>query len=219
MNHTSIKLIILILLIGNLCSCGQTSQQTIVKINSIKLPVKMTNPDTATFGMGCFWCSEAIFQNLEGVKSVQSGYSGGTKINPTYREVCTGTTGHAEAIQVVYDTTKISYKDLLEVFWSSHDPTTLNRQGADEGTQYRSSVFYHNDEQKNLAEIYKKKLDESHAYPDKIVTEITPYINFYKAEDYHKDYFLLHGEEAYCTHVIAPKVEKFKKVFKDKLKK
>jgi peptide-methionine (S)-S-oxide reductase len=199
-------------------SCGQTSQKAIVNTNSIKVKSTMTNPDTATFAMGCFWCSEAIFQNLKGVNSVQSGYSGGTKVNPTYREVCTGETGHAEAIQVVYDTTKISYKDLLEVFWSSHDPTTLNRQGADEGTQYRSAVFYNSDEQKNLAEIYKKKLDESHAYSNKIVTEITPYTNFFKAEDYHKDYFLLHGDEPYCTHVIAPKVEKFKKVFKDKLK-
>src|ERR1035437_3592140 len=168
MNRASIKLIILLLFVGNLFSCGQTSQTSTVKINSIKLPLKMTNPDTATFGMGCFWCSEAIFQTLEGVKSVQSGYSGGTKENPTYREVCTGTTGHAEAIQVVYDTTKISYKDLLEIFWSSHDPTTLNRQGGDEGTQYRSAVFYHNDEQKALTETYKKKLDESHAYTSKI---------------------------------------------------
>jgi peptide-methionine (S)-S-oxide reductase len=178
----------------------------------------MTNPDTATFAMGCFWCSEAIFQDLKGVISVQSGYAGGTVKNPSYREVCTGTTGHAEAIQVVYDTTKITYPELLEVFWASHDPTTLNRQGADEGTQYRSGVFYHSEQQKELAEAYKKKLEKEKVYDNPIVTEITPFTNFYKAENYHQDYFNLHGEEPYCTHVIAPKVEKFKKVFKDKLK-
>ncbi len=178
----------------------------------------MTNPDTATFAMGCFWCSEAIFQDLKGVQSVQSGYAGGKIKNPSYREVCTGNTGHAEAIQVVYDTTKITFSELLEIFWTSHDPTTLNRQGHDIGTQYRSGVFYHSDEQKELAQAYKNKLEKEKVFADPIVTEITPFTNFYKAENYHDDYFKLHGEEPYCTNVILPKVEKFRKVFKDKLK-
>ncbi len=178
----------------------------------------ISNPDTATFAMGCFWCSEAIFQDLKGVQSVQSGYAGGSVKNPSYREVCTGSTGHAEAIQVVYDTTKITFTELLEIFWASHDPTTLNRQGADEGTQYRSGVFVHSEQQKELAEAFKKKLEMEKKFDAKIVTEITPFTNFYRAENYHDDYFKLHGEEPYCTHVIAPKVEKFKKAFKDKLK-
>ncbi|MFI5219264.1 MAG: peptide-methionine (S)-S-oxide reductase MsrA [Bacteroidia bacterium] len=175
--------------------------------------------DTATFGNGCFWCTEAVFQELNGVIKVSSGYSGGTVKNPSYKEVCNGSTGHAECLQIIYDPKIISYDELLQVYWKTHDPTTLNRQGNDVGTQYRSVIFYHNEKQKELAEKYKKELTESEAYSDPIVTEITAFTTFYPAEDYHKDYFNLYGEEPYCRMVIQPKVEKFRKVFKDKLKK
>lgn len=173
---------------------------------------------TATFGSGCFWCTEAIFQNLKGVRSVTSGYSGGTVPNPTYKQVCEGTTGHAEVIQITYDPKEISYDEILEVFWKTHDPTTPNRQGADVGTQYRSVIFYHNEEQKKLAEHYKKELDASKIFDAPIVTEIVPYKNFYKAEDYHQNYYNDNPYQPYCMFVVKPKVEKFKKVFKDKLK-
>ncbi len=176
------------------------------------------NMDTATLGNGCFWCTEAIFQNLKGVYSAVSGYSGGHVKNPTYKDVCAGITGHAEVLQIVYDPAVISFEELLEVFWKTHDPTTLNRQGNDIGTQYRSSIFYHNEQQKQLAESYKKKLDASGAFTKPIVTEIVAFTEFYRAENYHQDYFSLNGSEPYCTYVIQPKVEKFKQVFKDKLK-
>jgi peptide-methionine (S)-S-oxide reductase len=181
----------------------------------------MNNPnyDTATFGTGCFWCTEAIFQQLDGVIKVTSGYSGGHVVNPTYEQVCSKTTGHAECLNIIYDKTKISFDDLLEVFWESHNPTTLNKQGADEGPQYRSVIFYHNDEQKHKAEKYKTELDKSGAYNNPIVTAIEPFKNFYPAEDYHQDYYRLHGSAPYCQFVIRPKVEKFQKVFKNKLKK
>lgn len=175
--------------------------------------------DTATFGMGCFWCTEAVFQQLNGVISVTSGYSGGKTENPTYRAVCSGTTGHAEVSQIVYDTTKITFEELLEVFWTAHDPTTLNRQGADQGTQYRSVIFFHNENQKQLASAYKLKLNEEKAFPSPVVTEISPLNKFYKAEDYHMDYFNNNGDAPYCKFVIEPKVEKVRKVFKEKLKK
>jgi peptide-methionine (S)-S-oxide reductase len=175
--------------------------------------------DTATFGQGCFWCAEAIFQQLEGVISVTSGYSGGTIKNPSYKEVCSGLTGHAEVCQVVYDPKKISYADLLQAFWGSHDPTTLNRQGHDIGTQYRSVIFYHTAQQKELAEKYLHELDASGAFRDPIVTEISPFSVFYKAENYHQDYYNLNGSEPYCQFVIKPKLEKFRQVFKAKLKK
>jgi peptide-methionine (S)-S-oxide reductase len=175
--------------------------------------------ETATFGAGCFWCVEAIFQRLEGVLTVKSGYSGGTVKNPSYKEVCNGTTGHAEVIQLTYDKRKISFDELLEVFWKTHDPTTMNRQGNDIGTQYRSAVFYHTREQKEKAEGYKKKLNEAKAYPNPIITEIVPFTNYYPAEDYHQNYFNQNGGQGYCQYVIQPKVEKFEKVFKDKLKK
>ncbi len=211
------KLLIIFCIAATLLSCGQSTSKQLNN-KTIMITKLISNPDTATFAMGCFWCSEAIFQDLKGVQSVQSGYAGGSVKNPSYREVCTGSTGHAEAIQVVYDTTKITFTELLEIFWASHDPTTLNRQGADEGTQYRSGVFVHSEQQKELAEAFKKKLEMEKKFDAKIVTEITPFTNFYRAENYHDDYFKLHGEEPYCTHVIAPKVEKFKKAFKDKLK-
>jgi peptide-methionine (S)-S-oxide reductase len=172
----------------------------------------------ATFASGCFWCTEAVFQQLKGVQSVASGYSGGSAKNPTYQEVCTGQTGHAEAIQVTFDPKVISYQELLEVFWKTHDPTTLNRQGHDVGTQYRSAIFYHDPEQKKLAEHYKKKLDESGAFSSPIVTEIVPFKEFYRAEAYHQNYFADNPEQHYCQVVIKPKVEKFKAVFHDKLK-
>lgn len=174
--------------------------------------------DTAYFGAGCFWCVEAQFQLLNGIESVTSGFSGGTTKNPSYKEVCAGNTGHAEVCKIIYDPAKISYEELLAAFWKSHDPTQLNRQGNDIGTQYRSVIFYTNDTQKNLAEKYKKELDESGIWDKPIVTEISPFIAFYKAEDYHANYFNLHGEESYCQFIVRPKVEKFKKVFKDKLK-
>jgi len=177
------------------------------------------NLDTATFGTGCFWCTEAVFQQLKGVKKVSSGYSGGHVKNPTYKEVCEGTTGHAECIQVLYNPAEISFDDLLEVFWQTHDPTTLNRQGNDIGTQYRSVIFYHNKEQKEKAEKYKTELNKSGAFNDPIVTEISPAAEFYVAEDYHQNYYNNNGSQPYCYFVIRPKLEKFEKVFKDKIKK
>jgi methionine-S-sulfoxide reductase len=173
---------------------------------------------TATFGEGCFWCSEAVFQNLKGVKSVVSGYSGGTVENPSYEDVCTGRTGHAEVIQVTYDPAAISFEDLLKVFWQTHDPTTLNRQGHDSGTQYRSAIFYHSDGQKRIAEQYKQQLDASKVFKDPIVTEITAFKNFFPAEKYHQNYFNLNPSQQYCQFVIRPKVEKFNKEFKAMLK-
>lgn len=172
----------------------------------------------ATFGMGCFWCSEALFQQLKGVTSVKSGYEGGTVANPSYEDVCTGTTGHAEVIEVTFDPASIKYEELLEVFWKSHDPTTLNRQGADVGTQYRSVIFYHNDEQKQLAEKYKKELNDAKAFNKPIVTQINKASPFYVAENYHQDYYNKNGTEPYCKMVILPKMEKLEKLFKDKLK-
>ena len=175
--------------------------------------------DTATFANGCFWCTEAIFEELDGVISATSGYIGGKTENPTYKEVCSGQTGHAECLQIVYDPSKISFDELLEVFWETHDPTTLNRQGGDVGTQYRSGIFYHNKEQKEKAEKYKAALDKSGAFDKPIVTEITPASKFYPAENYHQQYFE-NNENAnpYCQMVIRPKLDKFRKVFKDKLK-
>lgn len=171
----------------------------------------------ATFGSGCFWCSEAIFQRLKGVSSVQSGYAGGKTEQPSYEEICTGKTGHAEVIQFEYDPEIISYEELLEVFWKTHDPTTLNRQGNDVGTQYRSVIFYHIEEQKNLAYSYKDKLEQAKVWKDPIVTEIAPMDVFYAAEAYHSSYFNENGSQPYCSFVVAPKVEKFKKVFAKKL--
>lgn len=177
----------------------------------------MANLKNATLGAGCFWCVEAVFQNLKGVVNVIPGYSGGSIKNPAYREVCTGRTGHAEVARIDFDSDIISFKEILEVFWKTHDPTTLNRQGADVGTQYRSAVFYHNEEQKTIAEHYKNELDKSAAFNDPIVTEITPLESFYEAEEDHKNYFNDHSDQPYCSLVIKPKVEKFKKVFSDKL--
>lgn len=177
------------------------------------------NTDTATFGAGCFWCVEAVFQQLDGVLKVTSGYSGGHVVKPTYEQVCAKNTGHVEVTQIVYDPAKISFDELLEVFWKTHDPTTLDQQGNDKGPQYKSAVFYHDERQKAIAEKYKTELDKSGAWDKPIVTVIEPLKNFYEAEDYHQNYFNTNGEAMYCRYVIQPKVEKFQKVFKDRLKK
>jgi peptide-methionine (S)-S-oxide reductase len=201
-------------------SCADSATQPIPTLQ--QQPPMTINPikttDTATFGAGCFWCVEAVYQQLEGVISVTSGYSGGSIKNPSYKEVCSGLTGHAEVCQIVFDPAKISYTDMLQAFWLSHDPTTLNRQGNDEGTQYRSVIYYHDDQQKKLSEQYKKELDTSHAYSNPVVTEISALGDFYVAENYHQNYFNENGDQPYCQFVVKPKVEKFRKVFKDKLK-
>jgi peptide-methionine (S)-S-oxide reductase len=180
------------------------------------------NPDNKyekiTLGAGCFWCVEAIFEKLEGVKEVGSGYSGGKIANPTYREVTSGRTGHAEVIQVTYDPEVIPPEKLLEIFFMTHDPTTLNRQGADVGTQYRSAIFYHTEQQKKIAGEIKASLEKEKIWPDPVVTEITPFTAFYQAEDYHQEYFRNNPEQAYCRMVITPKIEKFKRVFEEYLK-
>jgi len=174
--------------------------------------------ETATFGAGCFWCVEAIFEELEGVDDVISGYAGGKISNPSYSEVCSGMTGHAEVCRIEFDPSVISYDELLEIFWKTHDPTTLNRQGADIGTQYRSVVFYHAEEHKVIAENYKKALNKSGAWHKPVVTEISPAPEFYEAEAYHQDYFKKNLHNSYCQFVIGPKVEKFRAVFGDRVK-
>ena len=172
----------------------------------------------ATFAGGCFWCTEAVYAQIKGVQSVTSGYIGGKNPNPTYQQVCTGQTGHAEAVEIAYDPQQVPYEKLLEVFFSTHDPTTKNRQGADVGTQYRSGVFYHDDEQKRTAEEVIAKLDAAKVFPGRIVTEVTPASTFYAAEKYHQDYFANNPFQPYCQAVVSPKVEKVRKVFKDLLK-
>lgn len=179
---------------------------------------KKENTDTATFAAGCFWCTEAQFRMLKGVKSVVSGYTGGHLKNPSYQQVCTGTTGHAEACNIVYDPSQISYDELLAAFFTAHDPTQLNRQGNDVGTQYRSAIFYHYPGQKAKALYYIKRLNTEKAYSKQIVTEVSPYTAFYKAEDSHQNFYAQNPNQRYCKFVIQPEVEKFRKVFKNKLK-
>lgn len=174
---------------------------------------------TATFGAGCFWCVEAVFEQLKSVENVRSGYTGGTQENASYDLVSGGSTGHAEVIQFEFDPSVITYEELLEVFWTTHDPTTMNQQGADVGTQYRSSVFYHDDKQKELAEAYKQRLNDENAFGSPVVTEIVPFTAFYSAEGYHQDYFSENSSKPYCQRIIRPKVEKVRKVFADKLRK
>lgn len=205
------------LLLFAIASCGQ---RPAADANKTMTTEKKESSGLAitTFGNGCFWCTEAIFQRLKGVEKVVSGYSGGKVKNPTYKEVCSGLTGHAEVIQITYDPATLSFEELLEVFWKTHDPTTLNRQGADVGTQYRSAIFYHTEEQKNTATEYRKKLDASGAFDNPIVTEVTAFTEFYPAEDYHQNYYNLNGTAPYCSFVIQPKLEKFQQVFKSKLK-
>lgn len=186
--------------------------------SAVAAPIIPAHADTAVFGAGCFWCVEAVFTELKGVLEVMPGYTGGHVDKPDYKLVCTGTTGHAEVARVIYDPNVITYDELLEVFWQTHDPTTLNRQGHDVGTQYRSAIFYTNEEQRAKAEAYKAELDRSGAFDRPIVTEIVPLKVFHAAESYHKDYYANNPEQGYCQMVVRPKVEKFRKVFADKLK-
>lgn len=210
--------------LAGLTSCAQKTPSTQQLTNSTTKNNSMSTTsngatETATLANGCFWCTEAIFEQLDGVISAVSGYTGGQVENPSYKAVCSGETGHAECLQITYDPSKITFDELLEVFWETHDPTTLNRQGNDVGTQYRSGVFYHNQEQKDKAEKYKAELNKSGAFDKPIVTEVVPFTKFYAAENYHQEYFENNGNSnPYCQIVIRPKVEKFRKVFKDKLK-
>ena len=199
-------------------SCAQEQPTAALSTTNLQ---SMTNikTDTATLGAGCFWCVEAVFQQLDGVLKVTSGYSGGTIPNPTYEQVCGNRTGHGEVAQVIYDPSKITFDELLEVFWKTHDPTTPDQQGNDRGPQYRSVVFYHDQEQKQKAQKYKEALNKEQAYPNPVITGIEPLKNFYVAENYHQNYFNANPDQMYCRYVIQPKVEKFQKVFKDKLKK
>ncbi len=176
------------------------------------------NIQTATLGNGCFWCTEAVFQQLKGVKEVKSGYSGGDMANPDYKTVCSGVTGHAECLNILFDPQIISFKELLEIFFATHDPTTVNRQGNDVGTQYRSAIFYHNDEQKNTATELIRELEEQKVFKAPIVTSLEIFSKFYPAENYHNDYFRLNGTAPYCQIVIRPKVQKFQMHYKDKIK-
>ena len=197
-----------VVLIGVMTIFGTTKKE-----EGMSEPIK-SGLEKATFWAGCFWCVEAIFQDIKGVTKVESGYTGGHVKNPAYREVCNGTTGHAEVIQLTYNPDVVSYETLLEAFWLSHDPTTLNRQGADVGTQYRSAVFYHNEEQGKLAKDFKKRLNDEKAFGKPVVTEISAASEFYAAEEYHQDYFENNPTNSYCRMVVGPKLEKFRKVFK-----
>lgn len=211
-----IKELIIVSLIVVSCNSQAQKTQNLAKMNESKTS---SNLSYATFGNGCFWCTEVIFDQLEGVVSVESGYSGGHVKNPTYKEVTTGKTGHAEVIHIGYDPKVIDFNTLLDVFFNTHDPTTLNRQGADVGTQYRSAVFYHNTEQEQAATKMITALNEAKVFKDPIVTEVTKFSKFYVAEDYHQNYFVNNPNQGYCRVVINPKLEKFLKQYKDKLKK
>lgn len=190
-----------------------------LSLKGISQTKKTSNLETITLGGGCYWCVEAVYENLDGVKSVVSGFSGGKTANPTYEEVCTGQTGHAEVVQITYDKNVTDINEIFKVFFTVHDPTTLNRQGADVGTQYRSIIFYKNAEQKKAAESIIAELNKAKVYPNPIVTKVEPFKAFYKAEDYHQNYYSNNKNQPYCKMVIQPKLEKFEKVFKDKLKK
>ena len=178
-----------------------------------------TDKEIATLAGGCFWCLEAIFKEVKGIEKVVSGYSGGTAVNPSYNEVCSGITGHAESVQLTYHPKQISFREILAIFFAVHDPTTLNRQGADVGTQYRSAIFYHNEEQKTAAQEAIKQLNTSKVWGAPVVTEITPFQNFYPAEEYHQEYFARNAENPYCSVVIAPKLDKFRKQYLQKNRK
>lgn len=200
-------------------SLNSCSQEVKVVENKKKVIQSSSSNDTITLGGGCYWCVEAVYEILDGVIDVRSGYSGGTVENPSYESVCTGKTGHAEVIQIAFDSTKTSVDEILKVFFTVHDPTTLNRQGADIGTQYRSVIFYHNEDQKRIALEIIKALNEQNVYPSKIVTEVSPMSVFYVAEEYHQDYYERNSEQGYCRMVIQPKIEKFEKVFANRVKK
>lgn len=200
-------------------ACSSTSTGVSKAMNaSENQSISSKKMDTATFGNGCFWCTEAIFQQLNGVQKVESGYSGGHVENPTYEQVCEKNTGHVEVCRIVYDPSKITFDELLEVFWQTHDPTTLNRQGNDVGPQYRSVVFYHNEEQRSKAEHYKTELDKSGAFDNPIVTAVEPLTNYFPAENYHQNYFKNNPNQPYCYFVVRPKVEKFQKAFAKKIR-
>ena len=193
-------------------SCQMNAKQEITNFTEV---IMNDTTEVATLAGGCFWCVEAIYANTKGVYKVESGYAGGFVKNPAYKEVCNGTTGHAEAVQITFDPRVVSYAKLLEIFFVVHDPTTLNRQGPDVGTQYRSAIFYHTDEQKKTAETAIQIVNETAEWGAPAVTEITAFTNFYRAEDYHQQYFELHGEQPYCRIMITPKLEKFKKRFSE----
>ena len=216
-----IKTVVNVLFFTGLLACTSENKYNAMS-TSLTNPLRgavSENIDTATLGTGCFWCTEAIFEQLNGVVKVTSGYSGGKTEKPTYKEVCTGETGHAECVQILYEPDKISFDELLEVFWQVHDPTSLNRQGADEGTQYRSAIFYHSAAQKEKAERYKVELNNSGAFPKPIVTEVSPIDKFYVAENYHQEYYANNkNTNPYCAVVIRPKLEKFQKVFGKKIR-
>jgi len=216
-----VSLVLSLLLISFFVSCASKVDKTVEEGSISMAPSNKSDKllDTATFAAGCFWCVEAQFQQLEGVDTVISGYTGGHTKKPTYKQVCTGNTGHAEAVNIIYHPAIISYDELVEAFFVAHDPTQLNRQGNDVGTQYRSAIFYHNKEQKDKVQFYIKRLNEEKAYEKPIVTEVKPYGDFYIAEDYHQNYYNLNRKEGYCQFVIAPKLDKFQKVFKAKIKK
>ncbi len=210
---------IFFVLVISFFSCNLSADKS-KEISSLIMNEKiMGGLELATFANGCFWCSEAIFQQLDGVSEVVSGYAGGTVKKPTYKEVVTGNTNHAEVIRIIFDPKIINYRELLEVFFSTHDPTTLNRQGADVGTQYRSAIFYHSEFQKVVAEKVIKELEEEGVFDNAIVTEITQIQNYYPAENYHQDYYKNNKNQGYCRAVINPKLEKFRKKFKNKLRK
>ncbi len=208
---------LILLVSGCLIACARDKHETFKSTAAMTTPSTTPN-DTATLGAGCFWCVEAVFSELKGVISVMPGYSGGSKENPSYEDVCSGNTGHAEVCQVVFNPAEISYSEILEVYWKTHDPTTLNSQGEDKGTQYRSVIFYHNPQQKETAEYYKRKLNESKAWDKPVITGIVPFVKFYPAENYHRNYYSLNPSQPYCTYVIQPKLEKFRAVFGNKLK-
>lgn len=208
---------LLLVLISSSCNAKENANLNKEFKEPIKTKVK-EGMEVATFAGGCFWCTEAVFLEIKGVEKVISGYTGGKTVNPTYKEICTGETGHAEAIQITYDPKQVAYEDLLEVFFGTHDPTTLNRQGADVGTQYRSEIFYHSEEQKTKAENYIQLLEKEKLYNKPIVTKISSAVVFYPAEDYHQNYYNQNSSQGYCQMVIAPKLEKLRKYYKSKLK-
>lgn len=209
--HKQMVILLLLLFMTTLGAQSKNGKGDSMQERQVKL-------ERATFGGGCFWCVEAIFERVKGVEKVVSGYAGGDVPHPTYEQVCTGTTGHAEVVQITYDPTVITFDDLLEIFWKTHDPTTPNRQGADVGPQYRSIILYHNQEQKEKAEYYKRKLEEEKVYSKPIVTEIVPLTAFYPAEEYHQNYYERNPRQPYCSFVIQPKIEKFEKIFREKRK-
>jgi peptide-methionine (S)-S-oxide reductase len=219
MTKRSIWLILIATLTVLGIACAQSPAQTGLPERSTQDMENVKNLQKATFAGGCFWCTEAIFQELKGVYRVESGYTGGTVANPTYEQVCTGQTGHAEATEITYNPDEVRFEELLEVFFKTHDPTSLNRQGNDVGTQYRSAVFYHTPEQKAAAEAIIADLEKAQVYDKPIVTQVVPASEFYAAEDYHQNYYSNNPRQGYCAMVITPKVEKFRKVFADRLRK